>query len=236
MDLTGAGLGLIILSPLFLLVAFAIRQDSPGPVLFRQRRLTKDGRCFEMLKFRSMYVDSEKRGTGLFNYKDDPRVTRVGRKLRDSSIDELPQLINVLRGELSLVGPRPPVTYELGNFATLNIIYKKRFRMNAGITGLAQVEGRNDISWDEKVHYDNDYIDGFQRQGIWLDLQLLLKTFFNVFASKNIYEEKFDDSMSSEEAAMVENEEVIRIAHLSEEEYKHFEEKKYGDRYQCKQM
>lgn len=227
-DVVGSAVGLVMLSPLLIGVSIAIKNDSPGPVLFRQERLTRHGKKFEMLKFRSMYVDSEKKGAGLFNYKNDPRVTKVGRKLRDTSLDELPQLINVLRGDLSLVGPRPPVTYELGDFKTLNKTYKKRFRMQAGITGLAQAEGRNEISWDEKVHYDNQYIDEFKRKGVLLDAEILFKTFGNVFASKDIYEEKQDESMTAEEAAAAEDAEIVRIAHLPEDEYREFEREKYG--------
>lgn len=229
-DVISSTVGLVVLSPLLLIISIAIKKDSIGPILFTQDRLTTDGKVFKMLKFRSMYVDSEKRGAGLFNYKDDPRVTKVGRKLRDSSLDELPQLLNVIKGDLSLVGPRPPVTYELGDFQTLNSIYKKRFDMCAGITGLAQVEGRNEISWDEKVHYDNRYIDEFKIKGVFLDVKILIKTFFHVSNSRNIYEAKIDESMTAEEAAASEDAEIVRIAHLSDEEYKNFEQAKYGDR------
>ena len=97
--------------------------------------------------------------------ENDPRVTKVGRKLRNSSIDELPQLFNIFKGDMSVVGPRPCVTYELGDFETLNKKYKKRFQVKAGLTGLAQIKGRNDISWDEKVTYDNKYVDLFEKYG-----------------------------------------------------------------------
>jgi len=227
-DVAGSAVGLVLLSPLLLGVSFAIKSDSPGPIFFQQERLTKNGKKFVMLKFRSMHVDSEKKGAGLFNYQNDPRVTKVGRKLRDTSIDELPQLINVLAGDLSLVGPRPPVTYELGDFDTLNQTYKKRFQMKAGITGLAQAVGRNEISWDEKVHYDNLYIEEFKKRGILLDAEILLKTFANVFQSKDIYEKKQDESMTAEEAAAAEDAEIIRLAHLPEDEYREYEKGRYG--------
>lgn len=216
-DVFGAVVGLILLSPLFLVVAIAIKLDSRGPVFFRQERLTKNGKKFYMIKFRSMVVDAEKIGTGLFNYKDDPRVTRVGRFLRNSSIDELPQLINVLQGSLSLVGPRPPVTYELGDFETLNSKYKKRFKATAGITGLAQVKGRNDIMWDEKVELDNRYIDLFEKQGVWIDIKILFETMLNVFRGKDIYEEKADESMDDIEAARLAEERIIYLAHIPDE-------------------
>ncbi len=222
LDICGALFGLILLSPLFLIVAIAIKLDSKGPVFFKQGRLTKSGKQFYMYKFRSMVTDAEKMGAGLFNYKDDPRVTKVGRFLRNSSIDELPQLINVLKGDLSLVGPRPPVTYELGDFDTLNSTYKKRFDVKAGITGLAQIEGRNDILWSEKVVYDNKYIELFEKWGVRIDIVILFKTFINVFKSENIYEEKLDDTLDDAEAAKLAEAEVIRLAHLPD--YTHSEE------------
>jgi len=144
LDIVCAALGLIFLLPSFIIIAVAIKIDSKGPVFFIQERRTKNGKIFKMYKFRSMIVDAEKSGTGLFNYENDPRVTKVGRFLRRTSMDELPQLFNVLIGDLSLVGPRPCVVYELGDFDTLNRKYKKRFSVRAGITGLAQVKGRNE--------------------------------------------------------------------------------------------
>ena len=204
--------------PLFVIIAVAIKLDSKGPVFFKQDRRTKDGRIFKMYKFRSMCVDAEKKGAGLFNFADDPRVTRVGRFLRNSSLDELPQLLNVLKGDLSLVGPRPCVTYELGDFETLNKKYKKRFRVVAGITGLAQIKGRNENSWDEKVTYDNEYIDLFEKQGLWLDIKILFGTVAKVFKRKDICEEKIDESLDDETAAYLAEQEIIRIAHLPDEE------------------
>lgn len=209
-----AGLtALLLLLPLWISVAVAIKCDSKGPVLFCQERLTKGGRSFKMYKFRSMVVNAEHMGAGLFNYANDPRVTRLGRFLRSSSIDELPQLINVIKGDLSLVGPRPPVSYELGDFQTLNQRYKKRFLMRGGITGLAQIKGRNDISWEEKITYDNQYIDLFKRYGILLDLWILLRTVAKVLKSADICEPKANDTLSDIEAARLAEEEIIRRAH-----------------------
>ncbi len=213
-DILCSALALLLLSPVFLVLAIWVKCDSPGPVFFAQERRTKGGRLFWMYKFRSMVVDAERMGTGLFNYENDPRVTRAGRFLRNSSLDELPQLFNVLKGDLSLVGPRPPVSYELGDFDTLNRKYKKRFSVRGGITGLAQIKGRNENSWEEKVGYDNLYIDRFRRAGIFLDIAILFGTVGRVFASRDIYEEKPEGAETDREAAAMAEEEVIRLAHL----------------------
>lgn len=213
-DIVASFIAIIILTPILIGTAVAIKKDSKGPIIFKQGRRTKDGKVFEMYKFRSMYVGSEKKGAGLFNYENDPRVTKVGRKLRDSSLDELPQLFNILKGDMSVVGPRPSVTYELGDFDTLNNRYKKRFNVKAGLTGLAQVKGRNDIRWDEKVTYDNEYVDSFNKFGVLVDIVILFKTVFKVFKSEDIYENKIDDTLNDAEAAKREEEEIIRIAHI----------------------
>ena len=217
-DIIISGVALILLLPVWIAVALAIKLDSKGPVLFKQERRTKDGRIFMMYKFRSMVVNAEGMGTGLFNYENDPRVTKIGRWLRNSSVDELPQLWNVFKGDLSLVGPRPCVKYELGDFDTLNKKYKKRFEVKGGIAGLAQVKGRNENSWDEKVTYDNLYIEEFKKQGIFLDIKILFETAIKVFKKEDIYEEKLDNSMDDAEAAKLAEKEIIRIAHLPDEE------------------
>ena len=213
-DILSSGLLSLLLIPLWIAVAIWIKIDSEGPVFYTQDRRKKDGRVFKMLKFRSMVVNAERMEAGLFNYENDPRVTKAGRLLRKTSIDELPQLFNIIRGDMSVVGPRPCVTYELGEFETLNKRYKKRFSVKAGLTGLAQVKGRNDISWDEKVGYDNEYVDQFSRLGILIDLKILALSVVKVFKKENIYENKPDESMTDAEAAKREEEEIIRIAHL----------------------
>lgn len=218
LDILASVFAIVILIPVWIVTAIAIKIDSKGPVLFKQDRRTKNGRIFKMYKFRSMVINAESMGAGLFNYKDDPRVTKVGRFLRDSSIDELPQLFNVLKGDISIVGPRPSVTYELGEYETLNRKYKKRFSMKGGITGLAQVKGRNENSWDEKVTFDNQYIDRFKKEGIWLDLKIIWWTIAKVFQHNNIYENKADETMSDLEAAKLAEEEIIRIAHMPDDE------------------
>lgn len=204
----------ILFIPLWIIVAVSIKIDSKGPVLFKQERRTKDGEIFYMIKFRSMIVDAEEMGPGIFNYEDDYRVTKVGKFLRNTSIDELPQLFNILKGDMSVVGPRPCVKYELGDFDTLNKRYKKRFQMKAGLTGWAQVKGRNDIKWDDKVGFDNEYVDEFSRIGVLIDIKILFLSVIKVFKRENIYENKEDDTMTDVEAAKYEEEEIIRIAHL----------------------
>ena len=190
LDIVFSVLALLILWPLLLIIAAAVKIDSKGPAIFKQDRLGKDGKVFKMYKFRSMVVDAEKTGAGLFNYEGDPRVTKVGRFLRKTSLDELPQLVNILRGDLSFVGPRPPVTYELGDFELLNRKFRRRFDVKPGITGFAQVQGRNELPWNIKVDYDNQYIDKFEKYGVFFDIAIIFETVKSVLAQKNIYEER----------------------------------------------
>lgn len=216
-DIVSASLLALLLIPVWIIIAVAIKIDSKGPVFFKQGRRTKEGRVFNMLKFRSMVTNAEKMDTGLFNYDNDPRVTKVGHFLRNTSLDELPQLLNIVKGDMSVVGPRPCVTYELGDFDTLNKKYKKRFEVKAGLTGMAQVKGRNDISWDEKVTYDNQYVDQFKKYGIITDIKILFESVIKVFKKEDIYENKVDDSLDDAESARLAEEEIIRISHLPDE-------------------
>ena len=207
---------LILFSPLFLLLAIMIKIDSKGPVIFKQKRLGKNGKVFNMYKFRSMVVGAEHMGTGLMNYEGDNRITKVGKFLRTTSLDELPQLFNILKGDMSLIGPRPPVEYELGDYDTLNARYKKRFQVRPGITGLAQVSGRNDICWDKKVNFDGEYVDLLKKKGFVADVKIFFKTIAKIFAKEDIYENK-DENLDTVDAAEQAAEEVIRLAHLPEE-------------------
>ncbi|MGW9113318.1 sugar transferase [Microbacterium sp. NPDC055683] len=181
-DIVCAGLLIVALSPLLAVVTVLVRASSPGPVLFRQERVGLRGGTFRMLKFRSMYEDAEARlaelvgsdaagGNGvMFKMKDDPRVTPVGRVLRRFSIDELPQLFNVLLGSMSLVGPRPPLEREVAQYS--EHVYR-RFLVKPGITGLWQVSGRSDLDWDETVRLDLFYVENWT---MWGDLFILWKT------------------------------------------------------------
>lgn len=216
-DIISCSIAILLLTPVWIVVAIAIKLDSKGPVFFKQGRRTKDGRVFKMLKFRSMCVGAEKQGTGLFSYDNDPRVTKVGAFLRKTSLDEIPQFFNVLMGDISVVGPRPCVTYELGDYDTLNKKYKQRFQVKGGITGLAQCKGRNENSWDEKVTYDGQYVDLFKKEGVWIDIKILWWSVIKVFQSANINEDQ-REGMSAEQSAELDDEEVKRIAHLPDEE------------------
>ena len=181
MDIAGGLVGILITAVLTPFVALAVKVDSPGPVFFAQTRIGKNGRRFKIYKFRSMYMDAEKRKKELekenemqglmFKMENDPRITRVGRFIRKTSIDELPQFLNILRGDMSLVGTRPPTEDE---FEQYNAHYRRRISMTPGLTGLWQISGRSDISdFDEVVRLDLEYIDNWS---IGLDIKILFKT------------------------------------------------------------
>jgi exopolysaccharide biosynthesis polyprenyl glycosylphosphotransferase len=190
-DRLSAAFGLILLAPLLAAVAIAVKFDSPGPVFFRQNRVGKAGVEFPIVKFRTMYTDAEHRkeellhlndtGGILFKMRDDPRVTRVGRWLRRLSLDELPQLLNVLAGDMSLVGPRPPLPEEVAAYPT---DMRRRLAVRPGITGLWQVSGRSDLSWDEAVRLDLRYVENWSFS---LDCVILLRTLSAVCRSSGAY-------------------------------------------------
>ncbi|HEY0543288.1 MAG TPA: sugar transferase [Actinoallomurus sp.] len=190
-DRVCAGLALIFLSPLLAFIAIAIRAGSKGPALFRQVRVGRDGREFTVLKFRTMVIDAERRKAALVQYNDhdgilfkirnDPRVTRTGAWLRRYSLDELPQLINVLRGDMSLVGPRPPLPDEVVQYGD---DVRRRLVVRPGMTGLWQVSGRADLSWEESVRLDLRYVENWS---LTLDLQILWKTWSAVARGSGAY-------------------------------------------------
>lgn len=182
---------IVLLSPLLLAIALLVRRDSPGPVLFRQVRVGRDGRLFVIYKFRTMYVDAEARLAELrhlnefdgvlFKMRNDPRITRVGKWLRRYSLDELPQLFNVVRGQMSLVGPRPPLPEEVAQYPD---DARRRLVVKPGITGLWQVSGRSDLSWEESVRLDLRYVENWS---IPLDLVILLRTLAAVARASGAY-------------------------------------------------
>ena len=174
-DILCSVLGLIIVSPFLLIIAILVKTSSNGPVFFLQERLGKDGKVFKIIKFRTMVVNAEKIGTGVkVDGKGDPRITKVGRFLRATSMDELPQLANVVIGDMSLVGPRPPVTYHPYNgYENYPDWAKPRFRMRPGMTGLVQISTRSKASWDDRIRIDLEYIEKFN---ILLDVKILFGT------------------------------------------------------------
>lgn len=183
-DLIGSGIGLLIFSPIFLLVPIIIKITMPGPVFFKQIRVGKDGRLFEIYKFRSMKVDKAAEESHDFS-KDDQRITRFGHFLRRSKIDELPQLLNVFLGDMSLVGPRPTVKEYADAYTEEQ---KRRLLVRPGMTGLAQVHGNAAISWDDRIVYDIQYVDHIS---VLLDAGILLKTILVViFGEEKFSEEK----------------------------------------------
>lgn len=168
---------LLLLWPVLLLAALCIKLDSKGPVIFRQKRLGLNAKEFEIWKFRSMVVNAEHTGSGVYSGKDDARVTRVGKFLRATSIDELPQLINILRGDMSLIGPRPPLTYHPWPLEEYTAEQLRMFEVRPGITGWAQVHGRKEVEWHQRIQLNVWYVD---HCSFWLDCKIFLMTVFKV--------------------------------------------------------
>lgn len=160
-----------------LIVALLIRLESPGPALFRQKRIGKDGKVFEILKFRSMCVGAEHTGSGVYSGKGDARVTKIGRIIRATSIDELPQCINILRGDMALIGPRPPLTYHPWPYEDYTQEQKRMFEVRPGITGWAQVNGRKDVEWNRRIQLNVWYVD---HVSFILDVKIFFMTIFKV--------------------------------------------------------
>ena len=191
-DLAMAIVGLALLSPLLVLIALAIKLTSRGPVLYVQERIGRDGIPFPFIKFRTMVVGAETQGAGILCLKDDPRVTRIGRLLRRFSLDEAPQLVNVLRGEMSVIGPRPGLDYQVRAYTPFQ---RRRLTVLPGITGWAQVNGRNAIAWDQRIVRDVEYVE---RLSLAMDLRILRRTLRAVLASDSLIAER--DYFKSKEA------------------------------------
>jgi lipopolysaccharide/colanic/teichoic acid biosynthesis glycosyltransferase len=170
LDVAIAGAGLALASPVLALAALAVKLEDGGPILFRQTRVGKDGRDFELLKLRTMVVGAEKQGAGYAFDRGDPRITRVGRFLRRTSLDELPQLWNVVRGDMSVIGPRPTLRYQVERYTERQ---RRRLEVLPGITGWAQIHGRAALSWDERIELDVWYVE---HRSPLTDLLILLRT------------------------------------------------------------
>lgn len=178
LDCTIALIGLICVSWLMLILAGLVKVTSPGPVLFKQQRLGKDGKVFWMYKFRSMCVGAEKQG--VYSDKKDKRVTPVGKVLRALSLDELPQLFNILKGDMALIGPRPPLTYHPWNLEDYTEEQLRMFEVRPGITGWAQVNGRKDVEWNQRILLNVWYVD---HVSLWLDIKIFFLTIYKVLAN-----------------------------------------------------
>ena len=205
LDFLLSGIALIVLSPVLLIMAVLIKISSRGPVFFCQERLGKDGKTFKIIKFRTMVVNAEKLGDGLFVYGDnDKRITKIGKFLRKTSLDELPQLFNVFMGSMSLIGPRPPVTYfPYDGFDNYPEWAKKRFQVRPGISGLAQIKTRTAAPWDKRIEIDNEYVD---HMSMWQDARILFGTISAVLFRQNVYPESKEQIDNTKESAASENE------------------------------
>lgn len=180
-DLWGSLFGLIFFAPLFLMVAFLVKVDSSGPIFFRQERVGKNGKIFKIWKFRTMVVNAEKFGLGYKTSKNDTRVTKLGKILRRIGVDEFPQLINILFGEMSLVGPRPTLQYQVEKYSEFE---KKRLLVKPGMISLPLIKGRNSLSWKDRIELDVWYIENWS---LWLDLKMIFKAPFSVLSGRGLY-------------------------------------------------
>jgi len=176
-DVAAALMALLLFWPFILITALFIKLDSPGPVIFKQKRLGLCGKEFDIWKFRSMCQGAEHTGSGVYSGKGDARVTRVGKFIRATSIDELPQLFNIIRGDMSLIGPRPPLTYHPWPIDDYSTEQRRMFDVRPGITGWAQVHGRKDVEWHRRIELNVWYVDHIS---FWLDLKIFFMTIFKV--------------------------------------------------------
>lgn len=206
-DIVVSLIAIIVFSLPMLLIAIAIKADSKGPVIFKQERIGKKGKIFKIYKFRSMCVGAEKTGSGVYSGKGDARVTRVGRFLRATSLDELPQFFNLLKGDMSFIGPRPPLTYHPWTIDKYDDEQIKMFDIRPGLTGWAQVNGRKEVEWNKRIELNVWYVE---HVSFWLDIKILFLTIFKVFTNannQNVGETvKKDDSTVISDVAVTEDE------------------------------
>jgi lipopolysaccharide/colanic/teichoic acid biosynthesis glycosyltransferase len=184
LDLIVAALALALLSPLLALAAVLIRLESRGPVLYRQLRVGRGGEPFELWKLRTMVPGAESMGAGIYVVQGDPRITRIGRHLRRFSLDELPNLVNVIRGEMAIVGPRPTIQAQVDRYTERQL---RRLDVKPGITGWAQVNGRTSLPWPERIELDVWYVE---HRSLWLDLRILAKTARLLASGRGLYSEE----------------------------------------------
>ena len=181
-DVVFAVVAVIILFPIMLLTVVAVRLESEGPALFKQDRIGLNGKVFKIYKFRSMCQGAEHTGTGVYSGADDMRVTKVGKLIRATSIDELPQLFNIIKGDMSFVGPRPPLTYHPWELSEYTPEQLHMFDVRPGITGWAQVHGRKDVEWHRRIELNCWYVD---HMSLWLDIKILFITFLKVLKNED---------------------------------------------------
>lgn len=182
-DFTVVLIALIITSPLFLIIAILIKMDSKGSIIFKQDRVGKDGKTFKFLKFRTMVENAQNIGLGMAVAQNDFRITRVGKFLREWTLDELPQFINIIKGDMSLVGPRPLPKYQNQNIFS-DKLWQKRLSIKPGLICLVDIKGRGFVSWEKRLEYDAWYVDN---QSFWLDFKILFLGFFAVLSKKGVY-------------------------------------------------
>lgn len=173
---------LLVLSPFLIITALAIKFESPGPIIFKQQRLGRWGKPFIIYKFRSMCQNAERKGSGVYSYKGDARVTKVGKIIRATSIDELPQLINILKGDMALIGPRPALTYHPWSFGQYTEHQRHMFNVLPGVTGWAQVNGRKEVPWPERIELNVWYAKNIS---MWLDIKIFFMTILKVATNDN---------------------------------------------------
>lgn len=182
LDVIIAMLAVIILSPLMIVTAMAVKLESDGPVIFKQERLGLNGKVFKIFKFRSMCQGAEHTGSGVYSGADDDRVTKVGKFIRATSIDELPQLFNIIKGDMSFIGPRPPLTYHPWNLEEYTNEQLHMFDVRPGITGWAQIHGRKDVEWHKRIELNCWYVD---HMSFFLDIKILFSTVFKVLRNED---------------------------------------------------
>lgn len=205
LDIVLAFLGISIALIPMIITAVLIRIDSKGPIIFRQKRIGKNGKVFEIYKFRSMVVDAEK--GGVYSNDKDKRLTRVGRILRMTSIDELPQLVNIIKGEMSFIGPRPPLTYHPWEFEEYTDEQKRMFLVRPGITGWAQVNGRKAVEWNRRIELNVWYVDNVS---LFLDIKIFFLTIFKVLANSDNENHGATVMAQDVSSELIQNEEVLK--------------------------